>query len=53
MVAGTEGGVENEAVQYIVATTEPPPEFLQKEPWLVCEPLSSDTAEGRFLKAIV
>lgn len=47
------GEAENEAVQYIIATTEAPPEHLRSEPWLVCEPLSSETPEMRFLKAII
>ncbi len=47
------GEQENQAVQYIIATTEAPPENLQQTPWLVCEPLSSETPETRFLKSII
>lgn len=47
------GETENEAVQYIIATTEAPPDTLQEEPWLACEPLSSENPETRFLKTIV
>lgn len=47
------GPPENDAVQYIIATTEPPPDALQTEPWLVCEPLSSEHPGSRFLKSIV
>lgn len=47
------GETENEAVQYIIATTEAPPENLQKKPWMVCEALSSEKPETRFLKTIV
>lgn len=50
LIAGEE---ENEAVQYVIATTEAPPEGLQGEPWLVCEPLSSEQPATRFLKTIV
>lgn len=44
---------ENESVQYIIATTEPPPPHLQKSPWLVCDPLSSDSPTKRLLRAII
>lgn len=47
------GKQENEVVQYIIATTEPPPIQLQETPWLVCEPLSSGSPTNRFLKSIV
>jgi hypothetical protein len=47
------GPPENEAVQYIIATTEAPPESLQSKPWLACAPLSSETPAMRFLKEIV
>lgn len=50
LIAGEE---ENEAVQYIIATTEAPPVKLQQRPWLVCEPLSSETPHQRFLRAII
>lgn len=46
------GERENEAVQYIIATTESPPEDRQSEPWLTCE-LSSAEPGQRFLKTIV
>ncbi len=35
--------------QYIITTTEPPPEELQKLPWLVCE-LDATSPESRLLK---
>ena len=35
--------------QYIITTTEPPPEELQKSPWLVCK-LDAATPEKRLLK---
>lgn len=47
------GPPEKQSVQYIIATTEPPPESLQCEPWLVCPPLASEAPETRFLKTIV
>jgi len=55
LIAGEESTDTSEldAIQYIIATTEPPPEHLQKAPWLVCDPLSSEAAETRFLKAII
>jgi hypothetical protein len=53
LIAGGSNEQENDAVQYIIATTEPPPAHLQKEPWLVCPPLSSETPGDRFLKSIV
>lgn len=53
LIAGTEPEQENQAIQYIIATTEPPPEHHQKEPWLVCPPLSSEKPDDRFLKTII
>jgi hypothetical protein len=53
LIAGTEPEQENQAVQYIIATTEPPPAHLQEAPWLACPPLSSESPEERFLKAVV
>jgi uncharacterized protein YydD (DUF2326 family) len=47
------GPPENEAVQYVIATTEAPPEHLRGDPWLVCEPLSSESPEMRFLRSVV
>ena len=35
--------------QYIITTTEPPPEELQKEPWLICK-LDATETQGRLLK---
>lgn len=35
--------------QYIVTTTEPPPDDMQRDPWLVLE-LDASRAEGRLLK---
>ena len=35
--------------QYIITTTEPPPEELQKLPWLVCK-LDATSPETRLLK---
>jgi hypothetical protein len=35
--------------QYIITTTEPPPEDLQREPWLVHSPFSSAEKSRRFL----
>jgi len=53
LIAGSDTLPENEAVQYIIATTEAPPKHLQKKLWLACEPLSSDSPQNRFLKTIV
>jgi hypothetical protein len=53
LIAGPEAEQENQAVQYIIATTEPPPAHLQEAPWLVCPPLSSESPTDRFLKAII
>ena len=53
LISGTDGQPENESVQYIIATTEAPPEHLQKEPWLACKPLSSESPSSRLLKTIV
>ncbi len=39
--------------QYILTTTEPPPEALQRQPWLVHPPFSSTSPEDRFLGVIV
>lgn len=46
------GKQENEAVQYIIATTESPPDDRQSKPWLACE-LSSAEPGQRLLKTIV
>jgi len=35
--------------QYIITTTEPPPEELQLKPWLIAK-LDASKAEGRLLK---
>lgn len=53
LISGGPNEQENEAVQYIIATTEPPPDKLQGSPWLICPPLSSETPGDRFLKVIV
>lgn len=37
-------------VQYIITTTEPPPEHLNQIPWLVHPPFSSTEKERRFLR---
>ena len=52
LITGTETQAENETVQYIVATTEAPPDNLQKTPWLTCA-LSSRKPETRLLKTII
>jgi hypothetical protein len=36
--------------QYIVTTTEPPPEELQSPPWLIDPILNASTKEGRLFK---
>jgi hypothetical protein len=41
---------EAPAIQYIIATTEPPPDHFQEEPWLLCPPLSSAAPDSRFLR---
>jgi hypothetical protein len=53
LIAFPEADQENEAIQYIIATTEPPPDQLQEAPWLVCPSLSSETPSDRFLMATV
>ena len=53
LIAGELEAPENEAVQYIIATTEAPPEHLQSKPWLSCAPLSSENPETRLLKTII
>ena len=40
---------ENPNFQYIITTTEPPPEELQKVPWLICRLDATDT-QNRLLK---
>lgn len=37
------------AFQYIVTTTEPPPESLDKKPWVIDPILDASTEEGRLL----
>ncbi len=37
-------------IQYIITTTEPPPEHLKGMPWLVHPPFSSTEKERRFLR---
>lgn len=37
-------------VQYVITTTEPPPEHLKLKPWLVHPPFSSTEKERRFLR---
>ena len=37
------------AFQYIVTTTEPPPELLNKKPWVIDPILDASTEEGRLL----
>jgi hypothetical protein len=37
-------------VQYVITTTEPPPEHLKITPWLVHPPFSSTEKERRFLR---
>ena len=39
----------NPSFQYIITTTEPPPEELQKLPWLVCQ-LDATSPETRLLR---
>ena len=39
----------NANFQYIITTTEPPPEALQKDPWLICRLDATDT-QNRLLK---
>ena len=36
--------------QYIVTTTEPPPEELQTAPWLIDPILDASTKDGRLLR---
>ena len=36
-------------IQYVITTTEPPPEHLKVAPWLVHEPFSSTEKARRFL----
>jgi len=36
--------------QYIITTTEPPPDEILKEPWLLDPTLDASTQEGRLLK---
>jgi len=36
--------------QYIITTTEPPPDEIRKEPWLLDPILDASTQEGRLLK---
>lgn len=36
--------------QYIITTTEPPPEGLQCDPWLICPVLDASKAETRLLR---
>lgn len=40
---------DNPNFQYIITTTEPPPDELQKEPWLICK-LDATDIQGRLLK---
>ena len=40
---------DNSNFQYIITTTEPPPEELQTEPWLICKLDATDT-QSRLLK---
>ncbi len=40
---------ENAPFQYIITTTEPPPEDLMKEPWLRLE-LDASVEKDRFLR---
>ena len=42
-------GESEAAFQYIITTTEPPPEELQNEPWLLKPVLNSATEAGRLL----
>ncbi len=44
-----EADVEFSPFQYIITTTEPPPEALQHKPWLVHPPFSSAEKSRRFL----
>lgn len=37
------------AFQYIVTTTEPPPDFLNRKPWLLDPVLDASSEEGRLL----
>jgi hypothetical protein len=46
---GEEFSVEEAPVQYIITTTEPPPDHLNLKPWLVHPPFSSTEKERRFL----
>jgi len=36
--------------QYIITTTEPPPDEIRQEPWLLAPVLDASTQEGRLLK---
>jgi hypothetical protein len=47
---GEEFNDEEAPIQYIITTTEPPPEKLNKIPWLVHPPFSSQEKERRFLR---
>ncbi len=40
-------------IQYIITTTEPPPEHLRLKPWLVHPPFSSSEKEMRFLRETI
>jgi hypothetical protein len=43
------GGGGLPAFQYIVTTTEPPPDDLNKKPWVLDPILDASTEEGRLL----
>lgn len=53
LIAGEDERAEVESVQYIIATTEAPPKDLAESPFLICPPLSSESADARFLKTII
>jgi hypothetical protein len=51
LIAELEGAFENRPLsfQYLVTTTEPPPEGMQKTPWLLSPVLDATTQEGKLL----
>lgn len=46
---GDESSETEAPIQYIITTTEPPPEHLKAKPWLAHEPFSSTETARRFL----
>ncbi len=51
LIAELEEAFENRPLsfQYLVTTTEPPPERMQKTPWLLSPVLDASTQEGKLL----